>query len=267
MQALKDDVDFVKEHWLDTEPRMPPPNDNSRWHGIKLLGSGSYGAAGLWAEADAANNIRDRMVIKEAKAFTPSRWRDPKNWRDRLPQEIRIHQLLEERRADGKPTDEDIFVPEGFVWYTIKALATACLVLREGTIDDTPVDGWRPITHLDLQLPNILLNVYTPRIPEAKGKSKAGSSKSARLNRADADDWRAREPPVMPVLADFGISFFSPDRGDCPITDNPDDYVIHETDTRYPPIKDKDGLQLILPDTPEFAIGQPVDAAKRRGRE
>ena len=40
----------------------------------------------------------------------------------------------------------------------------------------------------------------------------------------------------MPVLADFGISFFSPDRGDCPITDNPDDYVIHDTDTRYPPV-------------------------------
>jgi len=39
------------------------------------------------------------MVIKEAKAFTPSRWRDPKNWRDQFPQEIRIHQLLEERRA------------------------------------------------------------------------------------------------------------------------------------------------------------------------
>ncbi|KAI4682520.1 hypothetical protein J4E81_009594 [Alternaria sp. BMP 2799] len=211
---------------------------------------------------------------------------------------------------DGKPTDEDIFVPEGFVWYTIKALATACLVLREGTTDDTQVDGWRPITHLDLQLPNILLNVYTPQVPEAKGKAKAGPSKSAGINRADADDWRVREPPVMPVLADFGISFFSPDRGDCPITDNPDDYVIHDTDTRYPPygrevkelvrrclnfdhnlrptlreilaevdesfseddvltdqIKDKDGLQLILPDTPEFAIGQPVDAAKRRGRE
>jgi len=62
MQALKDDVDFVKGHWLDTGPRMPPPNDNSRWHGIKLLGSGSYGAAGLWAEADAANNIRDVCI-------------------------------------------------------------------------------------------------------------------------------------------------------------------------------------------------------------
>ncbi|KAH6882458.1 hypothetical protein BKA58DRAFT_447083 [Alternaria rosae] len=258
-------------------------NDNSLWHGIKLLGFGSYGAAGLWVEADAANNICDRMVIKEAKASTPGRWREPKNWRDRLLQETRIHQLLEELRAANSamcrhiirlrahrlwmeerryrlyidlhsggdinramtfcvrnwekenPLTRTFFIPEGLVWYTIKALGTACLVLREGTIDDTLVDGWRPITHLDLQLPNVLLDVYTPRIPEVKEKSKAGSSKSARLNRADTDDWRAEMPPVMPILADFGISFFSPNHDDCPITDNPNDYVIHETDTRYPP--------------------------------
>lgn len=136
----------------------------------------------------------------------------------------------------GKPTDENIFMPEGFFWYTIKALATACLVLREGAIGGTPVDGCRPIPHLDLQLPNVLLDVYTSLIREAKGKSKVGSSKSARLNRADADNWRAEEPPVVPILADFGISFSSPNRDDCPITDSPDDYVIHETDTRYPPV-------------------------------
>ena len=39
------------------------------------------------------------MVIKETENFKPSYWRDPMIWRDRLPQEIRIHQLVEERRA------------------------------------------------------------------------------------------------------------------------------------------------------------------------
>ncbi|KAI4961539.1 hypothetical protein J4E86_000567 [Alternaria arbusti] len=295
------------------------------------------------------------MVIKEAKAFTPSRWRDPKNWRDRLPQEIRIHQLLEERRAvdpamcrhiircrahrlwmehrryrlyldyhsggdmnaamtfhaknweDGKPIDEDIFAPEGFVWYTIKALATACLVLREGTIDGTTVNGWRPITHLDLQLPNVLLDVHTPPTQEAKGKSKAGSSKSARLNRADADNWRAKEPPVMPILADFALRRkrnIPPNNATSVLAEqsiaqctagkygrevkelvrrclNFDhnfrptlkeilaevDQYFSEDEVLTEQIRDQDGLQLILPDTPEFAIGQPVDAAKRRGRE
>jgi hypothetical protein len=41
---------------------MPLISDSSRWHGIKLLGFGSYGAAGLWVEADAANNIRDVCI-------------------------------------------------------------------------------------------------------------------------------------------------------------------------------------------------------------
>jgi len=58
MEALKR-FGFLKNNWLDTEPHMPSPNDDSRWHGIKTLGFGSYGAAGLWVEADAANNIRD----------------------------------------------------------------------------------------------------------------------------------------------------------------------------------------------------------------
>jgi hypothetical protein len=36
---------------------MPPPRDSSQWHGTKLLATGGYGAAGLWVEADATNNI------------------------------------------------------------------------------------------------------------------------------------------------------------------------------------------------------------------
>ncbi|KAG9193994.1 hypothetical protein G6011_04029 [Alternaria panax] len=262
--------------WLDTEPYMPPPSDESHWHGMKLLATGGYGAAGLWVEVDATNNISDRMVIKEANTFTKSAWRDPKNWRDRLPREIRIHELLEERRAvdpamcrhiirlrahrlfmrlrryrlyldyyaggdlncamkqcadnwkDGKDgANEDMIIPEGFVWYTIKALAEACLLLQNGTTSEIPVDGWRPITHLDLRLPNVLLNLNNPLAYEGMRKTAAGSS-----NSADADS--AEEHPVVPVLADFGISFFSPKSDGCPISDNPDQYIT-SVDTRYPP--------------------------------
>jgi len=45
------------------------------------------------------------------------------------------------------------------------------------------------------------------------------------------------------------------------------DQYFSEDEVLTEQIRDQDGLQLILPDTPEFAIGQPVDAAKRRGRE
>lgn len=44
-----------------------------------------------------------------------------------------------------------------YIWYVIKALAGACLVLRNGTIDGEAVTGWRSITHLDLQLTNVFL--------------------------------------------------------------------------------------------------------------
>jgi hypothetical protein len=51
------------------------------------------------------------------------------------------------------------FLPEAFIWYMMKALATACLVLRHGTIADEPVEEWRPITHLDITPGNVLLGL------------------------------------------------------------------------------------------------------------
>ena len=45
------------------------------------------------------------------------------------------------------------------------------------------------------------------------------------------------------------------------------DQYFSEDDILIDQVRDKDGLRLTMPDTPEFAIGQPVDAAKRRGCE
>lgn len=45
------------------------------------------------------------------------------------------------------------------------------------------------------------------------------------------------------------------------------DQSFSEDDILIDQVRHKDGLRLTMPDTPEFAIGQPVDAAKRRGRE
>jgi hypothetical protein len=38
------------------------------------------------------------MVAKDATMGNLHEWRDPKHWRDRVPKEIRVHQLVEERR-------------------------------------------------------------------------------------------------------------------------------------------------------------------------
>jgi hypothetical protein len=48
--------------------------------------------------------------------------------------------------------------PEAFIWYMMKALVTACSVLRHGTIADEPVEDWGPITHLITPV-NVLLGL------------------------------------------------------------------------------------------------------------
>ena len=160
------------------------------------------------------------MVIKDTLQPSARHWRDPANWRDRLPREIRIHQLVEERRvvnpemcrhlihflgyrlhmeqrryrlylefcssgnlyhamsrhhqrwaapvsaaaaataAAPAPASAPArtFLPEGYLWYVIKALASACLVLQRGVVEGDTVEDWRPITHLDLQTNNIFLH-------------------------------------------------------------------------------------------------------------
>jgi hypothetical protein len=176
------------------------------------------------------------MVIKETPSFTPARWRDPKEWRDQVPREIRIHQLIEERRADNRnmchhlvhmrahrlfmaqrryrlyldlytggaleeamgsynengengengkndfPVPNKI-LPEAYIWYVIKALAEACTVLRKGTTDEAAIEGWKPITHLDLQLVNVLLKVESGADLETdSGKGKGTAAVDAEKN-------------------------------------------------------------------------------------
>jgi hypothetical protein len=48
-----------KAAWLSTGPHMPTGVGEAIWHGVKLLGAGAIGAAGLWVETDASHNIQD----------------------------------------------------------------------------------------------------------------------------------------------------------------------------------------------------------------
>lgn len=41
----------------------------------------------------------------------------------------------------------------------IRALASACLVLQNGTIAEERIANWKLITHLDLHLGNVLLDI------------------------------------------------------------------------------------------------------------
>jgi len=84
---------------------------------------------------------------------------------------------------EGRNSSE--YLPEEYVWYVIRALAEACMVLRNGTTDDQAIEGWRPITHLDFQLTNVLLDLKKRNAPEAgatrKGKERASAPPGPRI--------------------------------------------------------------------------------------
>ena len=48
----------IEKRWLDTKP-LQWAVDERRWHGVKFLGRGSYGCAGLWVQTDAQDTIID----------------------------------------------------------------------------------------------------------------------------------------------------------------------------------------------------------------
>lgn len=49
-------------------------------------------------------------------------------------------------------------LPEGLMWYVIRALVKAYLILHHGTSSQDAVDSdWKPITHLDLKIDNVFI--------------------------------------------------------------------------------------------------------------
>jgi hypothetical protein len=156
-------------------------------------------------------------------------WRDPRYWRDRKPQEIKIHELVEERRqADPDACrhlirsrgsrvfmsqrryrvyldyyETDLYsalkrhvenrdyesLPEPVIWYMVKAHSSACMVLQQG-ISEEDCD---PITHLDIQLTNVFLGLKRKREDSEGEKTKDKRAKTA-LSEEDWSeaDWQVR---------------------------------------------------------------------------
>jgi hypothetical protein len=173
------------------------------------------------------------MVIKDAK-LDPAQSRDPKNWRNRLPREIQNHRLVEERRFIEPEAcrylirsrgdrlfisqrryriyldhyEADLYhslrkhidnpsthtLPEKVIWHMVKALASACLVLQQGTITGEAPEAWKPITHLDLQLGNIFLELRKPNLKrklkesDDDGEHEAGARDNKRAKAASSEE-------------------------------------------------------------------------------
>ncbi|KAF2278596.1 uncharacterized protein EI97DRAFT_499215 [Westerdykella ornata] len=106
-ELLGNESDPTDERWEMTRDRTFLHSGTQRgdgvrrWHGAKMLGKGGYGRAGLWVRTNGSGNILERMVIKEC-IWSGDQWHSAKNWLDRLPREVRLHQLIEAgRRATG----------------------------------------------------------------------------------------------------------------------------------------------------------------------
>lgn len=62
LSVLMHDIGESKHHqnqFTNTNPYIRPEADENSWHGIRFLGAGSFGCAGLWVHVDEANNITD----------------------------------------------------------------------------------------------------------------------------------------------------------------------------------------------------------------
>ena len=84
--------------------------------------------------------------------------------------------------VEGERVDSEEHIPEAFIWYIIKALATAILLLQQGTTQgDEAIADWKPIMHLDMQPANILIDLQAKKRKspddEATEQAIAGPSK------------------------------------------------------------------------------------------
>ncbi|KAF1849242.1 uncharacterized protein K460DRAFT_404477 [Cucurbitaria berberidis CBS 394.84] len=90
----------ARTRWLRSRLHKDLHNDEEEatWQGAHYLGSGSCGCAGLWVKVNKNKVIKDRMVMKEV-APPWFHWKNPDEWRGKLPREIRIHQLIDSTRT------------------------------------------------------------------------------------------------------------------------------------------------------------------------
>ncbi|KAM0798993.1 kinase-like domain-containing protein [Usnea florida] len=209
-------------HWFDSEPELPhavPLADgelsfwktehaafirsaaglgNAKWIGVRPLGSGGFGTAGLWELRDEDNAVTKQMVIKESNAFHAQEWA-----REGVPEEVKMMRRMNKTDC---PTVPDLigykryvkvrkhriymefcphgdleflnikykrfwtFFPEPFLWYTFYNLVKVAVAMERGPHDSSW--GYQ-IVHRDLKPGNIFLgledeNSEFPTYPVAK---------------------------------------------------------------------------------------------------
>ncbi|KAI1685416.1 Protein kinase domain containing protein [Pyrenophora tritici-repentis] len=101
-KATKTAKSKVYKAWLNSHiyRDLELTDEEQVWRGAKYLGHGAFGSAGLWVRCDITNTISDRIVVKEVEPH-PLAWKCPDEWRDKLPREIHMHQLIDSHHSEA----------------------------------------------------------------------------------------------------------------------------------------------------------------------
>ncbi|KAF1836253.1 kinase-like protein [Decorospora gaudefroyi] len=242
-QLWREGLRNVRMRWLKSRlyQDLEYSDEETTWKGAHWLAQGSYGVAGLWA------------------APRPHMWKNPDEWRDKLPREIRMHQLIDSSRT---PTSHlNLVRHRGHTLMMAKMRYRIYLDLCDGGgLDDSMSDRWRkdPDTFgVDLDPLKVLPEAYVWHL--FKGLVDACLVLEQGDSLQEIAGWKplmhndlhvgnvmlGRDPdnPEWPhiVLVDFGRTFYDlhPDRTPATHsieeTDNPLIYRIPRDDGRYPP--------------------------------
>jgi hypothetical protein len=93
-------------------------------------------------------------------------------------------------------------LPEIFIWYMVKALASACTVLQLDRVPQAdeeydPLPGWKPIMHLDMGAANVLLKLSIKDRGEERGRKRKGGTIDGPLRKKprpeEDEDWTSSD--------------------------------------------------------------------------
>ncbi|KAL8950394.1 MAG: hypothetical protein Q9222_003574 [Ikaeria aurantiellina] len=221
-------------------PIGPEKDWGSGWRGVKPLGKGGFGVAGLWEKLDQDGKVIDRVVVKQIGAKHP----DP--WNPALPNEVfnmlvlrrvppptncvgfrkyarynrrELHRIYMEycpygdlrklinqyRRKKYGSTGNGAFMPEPFIWHVFFQLTRACQALAAVRFEQEikgEVIELDQMVHFDIKPENGEINCRRRHTPW----SNILITLSVFL--ADEGKWPQLYYPfyAIPKLGDFGLS-------------------------------------------------------------
>jgi hypothetical protein len=177
-----DDDDFGKVSFMNSKTGWV--GHEAGWVGIKKLGEGGQGCAGLWVKRDpVTQTIIDRVVIKETAMYNWNNWNAWAGKDNKIPSEVYISQLMRKNyntvqifahRVWGTPhftyraymeycalgdlaTIDELYrqkqlrIPEPFLWRLFEDLARAAIAMENPAKAGEKIGPGSFVAHMDIK--------------------------------------------------------------------------------------------------------------------